>query len=78
MHSKQNGVLMLADSRCRELQDEAARLRLAREGIRCRSHVALTISMACRQLRVTIGRALQQLGPTRWTILVPIHGAFPR
>ena len=78
MHSKSNAVLMLADSRCRELQDEAARLRLAREAYPADPMLPRSISMACRQLGVTIGRALQQLEPTRRTILVPIRGAFPK
>ncbi len=76
MHSKPNAVLMLADSRCRELQDEAARFGLAREAYGGDSKLLPAISMACRQLGVTIGRALQQPKPTKWTILVPIRGAF--
>ena len=78
MHPKSNAVLMLADSRCRELQDEAAQLRLAREAYGGDSMLIPTISMAHRQLGATIGRALQNLKPTRWKILVPIRGAFPR
>jgi hypothetical protein len=78
MHSKPNAVLMLADSRCRELQDEAARLGLAREAYGDDPMLPPTISMACRQLGVTIGRAFQHLEPTRRTILVPIRGAIPR
>jgi len=78
MHSKSNAVLMLADSRCRELQDEAERLRLARKAYSADPMLLRTISMACRQLGVTIGRALQHLQPTKWTILVPIRGAFLR
>ena len=77
MHSKPNAVLMLADRRCRELQDEAARLRLAREAYGGDSTLIPTISMALCQLGATVGRALQKLKPTRWTILVPIRGAFP-
>ena len=78
MHSKPNADLMLADSRCRELQDEAARLQLAREAYGADPMLPRMISMACRQLGVTISRALQQLQPARRTILVPIRGAFPR
>ena len=78
MHSKQNAVLMLADSRGLVLQDEAARLRLAREAYGADPMLPRTISIACRQLGVTIGRAFQQLEPTRQTILVPIRGAFSR
>jgi hypothetical protein len=78
MHSNPNAVLMLADSRHRELQDEAARLRLAREayGDDLMSHPM--ISMTCRHLEVTIGRALQQLQSIRWTISLTSRGAFPR
>jgi hypothetical protein len=78
MRSYPDAVLMLADCRQRELQDEAARLRLAREAYGGDSMLIPTISMAHRQLGATIGRALQKLKPTRWTILVPIRGAFPR
>jgi hypothetical protein len=78
MHSNSNAVLMLADSRCRELQDEAARLRLARDAYHDDPIVRPVISMACRQLGVTIGRALQQLEPTKWTNLLSIRGAFLR
>ena len=78
MHSKSNAVLMLADSRCRELQDEAAQLRLVREAYGGDSMLIPTISMAYRQLGATIGRALQKLKPSKWTILVPIRGAFAR
>ena len=78
MHSNPNAVLMLADSRCRELQDEAARLRLAREAYGDDPTLHPAISTACRHLGATIGRALQQLEPIRWTISLPIRGAFPR
>ena len=78
MHSNPNAVLMLADSRCRELQDEAARLRLVREAHGDDPAAYPAISTACRHLGVTIGRALQQLEPTRWTALLPIRGAFLR
>ncbi len=78
MHSNPNAVLMLANSRCRELQDEAARLRLAREAYGDDPMLPPTISMAGRQLRVTLARALQQLQPTRWTVLLPIRGVFLR
>ena len=78
MPSNSNALIMLADSRCRELQAEAVRLRLARVAYGDNPILPPTISMACRQLGVTIGRALQQLEPTRWTILVPIRGAFLR
>jgi hypothetical protein len=50
MHSKPNAVLMLADSRCRELQDEAARLRLTQEAYGGHPMLPSTISMACCQL----------------------------
>jgi hypothetical protein len=78
MHSKSNAMLMLADSRCRELQDEAAQLRLAREAYGGDSMLIPTISMAHRQLGATIDRVLKKLKSTRWMILVPIRGAFPR
>ena len=78
MHSNPNAVLMLADSRCRELQDEAARRRLAREAYGDDPMLHPRISMTCRHMGVKIGRALQQLEPTRWTVLLPIRGAFLR
>jgi hypothetical protein len=78
MHLKPNAVLMLADRRCRDLQAGAARLRIAREAYGGDSMLPPTISVASRQLGVTIGRALQQQEPTRRTILAPIRGAFPR
>jgi hypothetical protein len=78
LYSNPKAVLMLADSRCRELRDEAPRLRLAREAYRDDPMLRSTISMAWRQLGLTIGRALQQLEPTRWPVLLPIRGAFLR
>jgi hypothetical protein len=78
MHSNSNAVLMLTDSRCRELQDEAARLRLAREAYGDDLMLRSMISMTCRHLGVTISRAFQQLEPTRWTVLLPIRSAFLR
>jgi hypothetical protein len=76
MHSNKHAVLMLANSRCRELQDEAARLRLAREAYGNDRMLPPTISMVGRQLARTTGRAVQQLQPTRWTVLLPIRSTF--
>jgi hypothetical protein len=78
MHSNPNAVLMLAYSRCRELQDEAARLRLVREAHGDDPTAYPAISTVCRHLGVPIGRILQQLEPIRWTVLLPIRGAFLR
>ena len=76
MRSNPNAVLMLANSRCRELQDEAVRLRLAREAYGDDPTLSPTISMAGCQLGAAERCALQQLQPTKWTVLLPIRGAF--
>jgi hypothetical protein len=78
MHPNPNAALMLAECRHRELQDEATRLRLAREAHSDDLMARPLISMMCRHLGVTIGRALQQLKSIRWTMSLASRGAVPR
>ena len=78
MHSNPNAMLMLADSRCRELLDEAARLRLNREAYGNGPTEHLAIPTAGRQLGVTIGRVLQHLESVRCAISLTSRRAFSR
>jgi hypothetical protein len=78
MHTYPDAVLMLADCRHRELQDEAARLGLAREIYGDDPTLHPAISTACRHLGATLVRTLQQLKSIRWTISLTSRGAVPR
>ena len=78
MHSNPDAVLMLANSRCRELQDEAARLRLAREIYGAGPTLHPAISTACRRLGAALVGGVQQLKSIRRTISLTSRGAFPR
>ena len=78
MRSYPDAVLMLADCRLREQQDEAARLGLARELCGDDPTPQPAISMACRHLRGELVRALQQLKSIGWTISLTRRGAVPR
>ena len=78
MHSSPAAVLMLADVRHRELQDEATRLRLAREAYGGDLTLHPAISTACHQLGAALVRDFQQLKSIRRTISLTCRGAFPR
>jgi hypothetical protein len=78
MRSYPDAVLMLADCRQRELQDEATRRGLAREIYGDDPTLHSAISTACRQLGTTLGGRIQQLESIRRTISLTCRGAFPR
>jgi hypothetical protein len=78
MHSYSDAVLMPADCRHRELQDEVTRLQLAQEACGDDPIVRLAISTACRRLGAALVGGIQQLEAIRRTISLTCRGAFPR
>lgn len=78
MHPHPESAMMLADIRHRDLQNEAAQLRLARETDGDGSTMRATISTAYCHLGVMLARAHQHLEGINWTLTVPRRGAFPR
>jgi hypothetical protein len=78
MHSSPTAVLMLADVRHRELQDDATRFRLAREAYGGDPTLRPAISTASRHLGEALVRAFQQVKSIRWTISLTSRSAVPR
>jgi hypothetical protein len=78
MRSYPDAVLMLADCRLRERQDEATRLGLARELYGDDPTLHPTISAAFRHLGAALVRALQILKSIRRTISLTSLSAVPR
>jgi hypothetical protein len=78
MRSYPDAVLMLANCRLRELQDEAARLGLAREVYGDDPWPHPAISTTSRHLGAALVRTLQQLKPIRRTISLTSRGAVLR
>ena len=77
MHANSHSVLMLADIRHHELQDDGAHLRLIRAASRDAPTVHAAISTACHRLGATLVHAHPHLKVLEWTLAVPRRGAFP-
>ena len=77
MHSNSHSLLMLADIRHHELQDEIARLYLVRTASRDAPTVHTAFATACRRLGATLLRARPHLKVIRWTLAAPRRGALP-
>ena len=79
MHRNPAPMFTIADTLHRELQDEVARLQLAREAWRDDPTMHPAISTACRQLGAALVRAVQELKLiSRGTVSLTSRGAVPR
>ncbi|MBA2597869.1 MAG: hypothetical protein H0V00_14685 [Chloroflexia bacterium] len=78
MNRHRDSILWLADIRYRELQEDAARIRLIREAYGDAPLMRCALATACRHLEEMIGRARRYLEFVGWTPTVLRRGAVPR
>jgi hypothetical protein len=77
MHANSHSVLMLADLRHHELQNEVAPLCLIRAASRGTPTRHAAVATARRRLGATLARVRSHLRIVRWPLTFSRHGAFP-
>ena len=76
MNPHPDSILFLVNIRHRELQDEAAQIRLLREAQANGPTLPSAMATACRQLGATFARARQHLELVKWATALHRRGVF--